>query len=414
MGGQDAHLLAETCLRDQRRPAYYIGRTLRHPDDGRKFTPCVEMAAAVNVYFDHVHSVIDAWESEGLKVELHIEAQVVPFAQFQKDLWGTSDCIIIGRREGLVRIVVIDYKHGQGKAVVLAEDEGCCQLVVYLLGAIAKFVDPVGKQGDLLDASVCVVQPRCHSVDPIQTRRLTVREIETWSDRISDAAESIMISCIRRASGGLAEAGPVGPWCDWCGAKGRNCHAWKEAGVKTLDADFSVVASTEEKPIAKPLPKAADVAVDPARLGAVLAMASSVRAFLADCEDVALAMLADGKEVPGFKRVLGRAGSRAWVPGHDPDLVAAAIDEVAPGSDPWAPKQLLSPAQLEKALGKKVYKAVEEVKIVKDAIMRADAQPTLARADDKRPALEPDNKAATMSADFGTGTSEQAPAASDW
>lgn len=95
---------------------------------------------------------------------------------------------------------------------------------------------------------------------------------------------------------------------------------------------------------------------------------------------LALSEILKGGELPGWKAVEGR-GSRAYA-----DLDAAFAHLKANGIDEAVlyDRQPLTPAKLEDELGKTVYKELLEVP---QHVIKSSGAPTLAPAEDKRPAI---------------------------
>jgi len=83
--------------------------------------------------------------------------------------------------------------------------------------------------------------------------------------------------------------------------------------------------------------------------------------------------LESGVPVPGFKLVAGRA-NRQWAEGAD-----SKIEELF-GEQAYS-RKLISPAQAEKILGRK------RLSEIADIVVKPEGAPTIAGADDPRPAV---------------------------
>jgi hypothetical protein len=79
----------------------------------------------------------------------------------------------------------------------------------------------------------------------------------------------------------------------------------------------------------------------------ILKYEDTVKDWMAKVRDHAKEMMLQGMEIPGYK-VVQSFGHAKWV---DPAVVAAEFEEE--GDKIFKPKELLSPAQFEKAVGKK-------------------------------------------------------------
>lgn len=113
--------------------------------------------------------------------------------------WGTADAIVYGTR----RIVVVDYKYGQG---VVVEVERNPQAMLYGLGAL-ELMDLLGT---IEDVDLVIVQPRAGGVSRWS---LTAESLRAWreEDVLPIAAETSMPE---------ARIVPGYSQCRWCPASG--------------------------------------------------------------------------------------------------------------------------------------------------------------------------------------------------
>ena len=107
------------------------------------------------------------------------------------------------------------------------------------------------------------------------------------------------------------------------------------------------------------------------QLAAALDQAQALKPWIKQVEAEATRLLETDNVVPGWKLVEGR-GRRDWRPGSR-EHVEAVLEE-----DAYL-KTLVSPAQAEKMLGKKEFKAVLGAEVTK-----TPGRPTLAKANDGR------------------------------
>ena len=114
----------------------------------------------------------------------------------------------------------------------------------------------------------------------------------------------------------------------------------------------------------------------PHEVAEVLQMEPLVTLWLKRVKAQALNTLLDGGEVPGYKVVEGRA-SREWV---DELRVAERLRAADFNTEEFTKTELLSPAAMEKALGKK-----KVAELLPDLIDKKSGAPTVVPASDKRP-----------------------------
>ena len=90
-----------------------------------------------------------------------------------------------------------------------------------------------------------------------------------------------------------------------------------------------------------------------------------------------MTQMLNGEEIPGYKVVEGR-GSREW---SDEDSVIARLQLEGYGMADITKTELLSPYQMEKAIGKK-----KVAEFLSERIVTKPGNPTIAPATDKREA----------------------------
>ena len=290
-----------------------------------------EMIECARAYADYIQELI---QDDSAVVLLE---QRVDFSPWVPGGFGTCDCQILQRR----RLDVIDYKYGQGVPVSAVDNS---QMRLYALGALHDF-------GDIYDIDEIVMhifQPRLNNVS---SERLSVEELRAWGEEIRPVAA--------QAAAGRGDM-----------AAGEHCRFCPHAGsCPTLAASCMKLVNMHDG-------KAAVPSLVPWMVADILKAEPMISGWLKAVKDRALAALLDGEEIPGYKVVEGR-GSREWfseVP-VDSTLHAAGY---RPEEYMTAP-QLLSPAQMEKALGKK---KVAELR--GSVIVSKPGNPTVAPESDKR------------------------------
>jgi hypothetical protein len=262
--------------------------------------------------------------------------QRLDFSPWVPDGFGTGDCIIIQGN----RLDIVDYKYGQGVAVS-AEDNS--QMRLYALGALNDFGDIY----DITEVGMHIFQPRLNN---ISTEVLTLKELLSWGKEVAPIAE-------------LASQGK-GDYCS-----GEHCRFCPHAGqCPTLSADCLKVVNLGEG-------KAAVPTMAPWMIADILKQESLITGWLKAVKERALSQMLSGEEIPGYKVVEGR-GSREW---SDCSAVINKLFKEGYDHEIWTTQELLSPAQMEKSIGKK---RVQE--LVGVHINTKPGSPTIAPATDKR------------------------------
>ena len=277
--------------------------------------------------------------------------QRVDFSPWVPEGFGTADCIII---QGDT-MDVIDFKYGQG-VPVYAEDNP--QMKLYGLGALNDY----GFAFDVQKVRLHIFQPRLNNVS---TDELTVDELLTW-------AEKTVKPIAEKAAKGKGGYKP-GAWCKFCPHAGR---------CKTLTKLCTEYVETHSLRVAVPV-------LAPHEVAEVLAMEPLVSLWLKRVKDQAMTTLLNGGTVPGYKVVEGKLGNRKWTADFQ---VLETLKAAGYSQEDVTETKLLSPAAMDKALGKK-----KVAELLEQFIDRAPGTPTLAPESDKRPVY---NRVAEAVKDF--------------
>lgn len=265
--------------------------------------------------------------------------QRVDFSPWVPEGFGTADCILI---QGDT-MDVIDYKYGQGVPVYATDNP---QMKLYGLGALNDY----GFAFNVQKVRLHIFQPR---INNISVDELTVADLMTWAEKtVKPIAEKAA-----KGKGGYN----AGAWCKFCPHAGR---------CKTLTKTCTEYVETHSLRVAVPV-------LAPHEVAEVLAMEPLVSLWLKRVKDQAMTTLMNGGEVPGYKIVEGKQGNRKWTADFQ---VLEALKAAGYSQEDITKTELLSPAAMDKAIGKK-----KVAELLEQYIDRAPGAPTLAPESDKRP-----------------------------
>lgn len=268
--------------------------------------------------------------------------QRVDFSPWVPDGFGTADCIII---QGDT-MDVIDYKYGQGVAVSAVDNP---QEKLYGLGALNDY----GFAFNVSKVRLHIFQPRINNVS---VDELTVDDLMAWAEKtVKPTAEKAA-----KGKGGYC----AGAHCKFCP------HAGK---CRTLTKTCTEYVETHSLRVAVPV-------LAPHEVAEVLEMEPLVALWLKRVKDQALTTLLNGGEIPGYKVVEGKLGNRKWTADFQ---VLEALKAAGYSQEDITETKLLSPAAMDKAIGKK-----KVAELLEQFIDRAPGAPTLAPETDKRPAYD--------------------------
>jgi hypothetical protein len=343
--GTFAHEIGAACLADaSKSPSDWFLQ--KKTIDGFEVECDMEMVSAVDDYLDAVND--DMVEGDYMWIEMPLLAAL---QKVDPDLGGTAD--YVRYRPSTKHLRVFDFKFGSGTFVDADDNE---QMKIYALGAMLESKTAPS------EVQVTIVQPRFEGAKPIRS----------WSfpgHEILDFAGDIRVAAVKSRQEGAPLV--AGDHCKFCPAS-KDCVELEKRQHAILVADFAA------------LPQVA-----PAKLAQALADIPLVKERIRAIEEHAYALATAGTDIPGFKLV-DKVARRKWKNAGDV-IVWAQANAI----DPYAPKELLSVAQLEKKLGESAPKGkkkeagkVLEPFVVKESSGTALVPISDARAPAKRISIE--------------------------
>lgn len=333
--GTTAHALAELAIKKERDADFWVGMEI----EGWEVDE--EMAEAVQVYVDHIRSILK--EGDVLKLEERVTLEKL---NPPRPMFGTCDCLIYRRSEKT--LFVYDYKHGAGVPV---DAEGNKQLRYYALGALLS----LEKDEPCEKIIAGIVQPRAqHNDGPIREEVFGAGDLLDFSSELIEAVEA-----------SLQPNAPLvpGSHCRFCPAAGV-CPAKRDQAFELARIEFGENAPEAIDPRTMPIETVAQL----------LSRADQIEDWIRAMRAHVMSELEGGRSVPGWKLVNKRA-TRVWA---DQEKIKKWCADRGLHDDEVFNMKLKSPAQLEKIIGKK--------NLPEEFVSAVSSGVTLARADDKRPA----------------------------
>lgn len=303
-----------------------------------------EMLDCAEAYRDYIQELIKD-DSAMVMLERRVD-----FSPWVPGGFGTADCIII---QG-TRMDVVDFKYGQGVSVSAVENP---QMKLYGLGALNDY----GFIYDVQTVGLHIFQPRMNNTSEYE---LSASDLLAWGN-----AQVQPIAALAAKGEGTMEAGEH---CRFCP------HAGSCPG---LAKSCAMIVETANGPVDIP-------SLAPWQVADILAAEAKVTAWLKAVKDRALSSMLNGEEIPGYKVVAGRS-SRSWA---DDLEVAALLEGAGYARTEFTKTEVLSPYNMERALGKK-----KVAEILSGQILTVAGSPTVAPASDKR---QPYDRAAELKKDF--------------
>lgn len=274
------------------------------------------------------------------------------------ETFGTADFVALLRHnrhreyiEPVYTLIVGDLKTGRHK-VTAAENK---QMMLYALGLLRKY----RLSYDISAVKLFIFQPYAGGADEWDTTPTALEHFAKFASKQALKA----LDAYQRGKKGLTPADfrPSNDACQWCRFS-EKCNAKAKAASHTM---------TEMADIG-------DLELTPDVLKSEWDKLPLMRQHIADIEKAMYTHLMAGKPMDGLKLVEGRPGNRAWSD-------TAAVEKVA-GDDlaKLAKEVLMSPTEAEKA-----HKGTELWSKIEPLVTRKPGQPSIAAADDKRPAWAP-------------------------
>lgn len=306
-----------------------------------------EMDGYTDQYVDYVTGIAYGFPSTPtVAIEKRLD-----YSDWAPEGFGTGDCILIHGTE----LHIIDFKYGKGVAVSAVDNP---QMKCYGLGAIKEF----GMIYPIATISMHIVQPRTNNFSSWSISR---QELTSWGENaLKPAAE--------KAFTGGGECVP-GEWCDDGFCKLRfTCRARADKYLALMETAVNTQAGGTVMNLPPQLSNE--------EVGSILKEAQFLASWVKKLEAYAEKEILAGKEIPGWKLVEGRS-NRAIT---DQLQAFTALQSAGYDEALLYERVPLTLTKLE-ALITKEHKDT----ILAKYITKPQGKPTLAPADDKRPAMQP-------------------------
>ncbi len=315
--GTVAHTICERCLLLGLDPAEMLGEEI----DG--FTVDQDMVDGARLFLDHVESSLRDLGTDRFHTEI--------FLQSSEDFGGTVDCLI----ETETDIAIIDYKYGFRTVEVVNNS----QLLCY-----ATLAQKAGQK-----VTLSIVQPRAAHADG------PVRSWEVPADRLFEFGQELEAAFEKAGN----EEFSAGDHCRYCPRK-QDCPELYQLAFDAAEKDFEAVGET----------------LTPEQAAEILSKRKAVESYFDSIAEVVREKLEFGADVPGFKLVNSFGHRRYCV---DEDAIVKACRRKKFGKKQIYESRLMSPAQLEKVVGKDLVNSLVE-RPLKGTVVVPES--------DRRPAVE--------------------------
>lgn len=356
--GTLAHAISEACLLAGTSPVKYLGQTMSA--DGFTFEVDQEMVDFIDVYVNFLSGL------RALGYIVALENRVSPqwcwpdlkLEHLDIELFGTADCIAYHPVTG--HVIIVDLKFGKGVPVEVNANP---QLLYYASGAInPAIIDQLclslgATQSAKLTSSskvdLVVCQPRAYHPDgPVRRAEYTVREVMDWN-------ALVLHTGVKKAMEDKGRTFKAGKHCRFCPVD-ATCPTARQFSLDTAKAMFAS-APPANVPMVEEVAKAEEAQVflsgfdlSDDDLGDLLDRITILAPWIEAVKKYAAERLEAGRPVRNW-RLVPKAARRHWA--DDEDKTIALLTMEGLDVQRFTRTVLLSPAQVEKELGKKVYVA---------------------------------------------------------
>ncbi|EMV0704210.1 DUF2800 domain-containing protein [Salmonella enterica subsp. enterica serovar Typhimurium] len=424
VNGTCMHLLAETVLNriikgehkitaDTYKGVYALNegkgpiKALVKPEKGAVLITD-DFVSQVNKYVDYCRPIIDAAELIEVESRVNLTRVLHPGVELngnQLQTFGTADLVAV-MPDGM--LIVGDLKTGRHK--VLAKENK--QMMLYALGLLRAYK----RLYDITAVRLVIFQPYAGGADEWDT---TPEALEQFG-KFAQGRALKAIDAFQRGKKGLkpADFRPGNVQCQWCRFS-EKCNAKRKVASREVESDLGgdTQQSAEEAlkaihkfcndadymdvwddvspaDILRLIPdfdgrpaKTVKAKTDPSEISLDQLKAEwdklpLMRQHIADIEKAMYAALMRGEVVDGLKLVEGRPGSRSWSDEEAVNQFRAnhpngyLLDKTVP----------VNPTEAEKIIGKEDPELWAELSKL---VTRKPGQPSIAAANDKRPAWTP-------------------------
>ncbi|MCR3254756.1 DUF2800 domain-containing protein [Salmonella enterica subsp. enterica serovar Mbandaka] len=332
-----------------------------------------DFVSQVNKYVDYCRPIIDAAELIEVESRVNLTRVLHPGVELNGNTlhtFGTADLVALlpsyhktlnqefvldTEDDGTAYTLIVgDLKTGRHK--VLAKENK--QMMLYALGLLRVYK----RLYDITSVRLVIFQPYAGGADEWDT---TPEALEQFG-KFAQGRALKAIDAFQRGKKGLkpADFRPGNDACQWC-RFAEKCNAKRKVASREIESDLAD-DSTE-------------MSLD--QLKAEYDKLPLMRQHIADIEKAMYAALMRGEKVPGLKLVEGREGNRAWA---DVEAVKETISKFELGYEMMHKEVLMTPTEAEKQhKGSELWDSLEK------HVTRKPGQPSIATADDKRPAWTP-------------------------
>lgn len=367
--GTAEHFLGAFCLENDCDAVDCLGDEIGIYEDEAAFLPkglassgsfevTAEMVATVQAYVDYVRKAVTDLEGS------HYVEVDVPIGHItgEEGATGRADAIVVSADA----IVVVDKKFKWGVEV---EAENNDQFIMYASGALVKFSAEL--KHDFKHIILVAAQKAPYSVWETTPAVIDARCRELASAaRLAQTAMKFKENWMHDAVNGYFTPGES--QCRRCKAVAA-CPAAAKLVTDSIGVELTDHEGMDDA--------ALTVAAEQASLGAKKDAVGFIKIWCEAVDTATFRALTEGKAVEGYKLVTGKKGNRAW---RDDDEAEKLFKKYRTKTEEMYALKLNSPAKMELFFASQPKRWAEVAKLV----TQADGHPSVAKATDKRPAIE--------------------------
>lgn len=341
--GTAAHEVSEKALRQGCDAIAFLGDVVKTKE--HEITVDEEICECAQVFIDYVRERAGRYPDEDPTVLLEQKFSLAkikpPF-----DAGGMGDVVLLWPKHNEIEIV--DLKGGRGIVVEATNNK---QLRTYALGAV------LANEGNFHTIRSTIVQPRApHKDGRIRSEEISIIDLLEWTVDLQDAMQAAKDAAVHPKRHSKS---PI--WAEKFLRAGDHCTFCKAKIVcPAIENKTTELAQTMFVPAAPEPPKPEDLEM--ARIVQILDHADMIVGFINSVRAYAQDQAEKGIDITDGEAsyvLVPKRGTRKWAIENEAELAQELAKRSRVSKETFfAPKKIISVAQAEKALGKRLFKDV--------------------------------------------------------
>jgi len=365
--GTVGHWIAEQCLSSASKiPKDYLHEVITnqtHPELKKlqfKIPVTESMVEAIQEYCDYIEGILGkiSFGKPGLLIEKRVK--------LTEDCWGTCDCIILDKKK--LELWIIDLKMGKRISVGAKNNY---QLMIY--GAAVLNTLKNLKSFFPRIVHLQIIQPRVYNEPALRTTDWTPENLSSWGKKLIPLIELIKSN---EKTPEKLKINPAEAQCRWC-SRNTSCRALAEYTFNMAGLEFKDYIKSDSPK----LPSIVDIRDE--EISNILKNLDLLSQWPGFIKTEALNRMKKGITIPGFK-IIESSKNRQYL---DKDRAEKILNKILGPKESYK-TTILTPAQGEKKISRKVGKKTKGYILFQKNIHKPQGNPQIAPSSNKKPPMK--------------------------